>query len=61
MGLKFRNHLLKKCTTRSFRIKARGVGLGLSKCIRYASEMGCKIALSENANVDGINFDICMK
>jgi signal transduction histidine kinase len=44
-----------------FSNKARGVGLGLSKCIRYTRELGYKIELSENSNVDGISFDILMK
>ncbi len=44
-----------------FSNKARGVGLGLSKCIRYARELGYKIEMSENSTVNGISFDIRMK
>lgn len=44
-----------------FSNKARGIGLGLSKCVYYASELGYQIILSENSSVDGISFDIRMK
>jgi C4-dicarboxylate-specific signal transduction histidine kinase len=43
-----------------FSNKARGVGLGLSKCVRYAHELGYRIVLSQNSSVHGISFDIQM-
>jgi len=43
-----------------FSNKARGIGLGLSKCVYYCRELGYQIILAENSSVDGISFDIQM-
>jgi C4-dicarboxylate-specific signal transduction histidine kinase len=43
-----------------FSNKARGIGLGLSKCMYFAHELGYDIVLSENSSVKGISFDVKM-
>lgn len=44
-----------------FSNKARGIGLGLSKCLYFAHELGYEIILSENSSVEGISFDVKMR
>lgn len=44
-----------------FSNKARGIGLGLSKCLYYANKMGYELVLSQNSSTTGISFDIVMK
>lgn len=43
-----------------FSNKARNLGLGLSKCVLYAEELGYDIELAKNSRTEGISFDIKM-
>lgn len=44
-----------------FSNKARGVGLGLPKCVAYAREMGYSVLLAENSATEGITFEVRMR
>lgn len=44
-----------------FSNKARGVGLGLPKCVAYAREMGYSVLLADNSAAEGITFEVRMR
>ncbi len=44
-----------------FSNKARGVGLGLPKCVAYAREMGYSVLLANNSATEGITFEVRMR